>query len=107
MPASLQSETGFFEICFESLFTPGRALVFPCDALGRVDLDALPARALCNYLYARALVGRDFAAPFVARTAASPDTSGQRPQRRGASQLEHAALMFGLAQPASLASAMA
>lgn len=54
-----------FEIRFESLFHEGRALVFPCDARGTVDLDGLPARARSNYLYARALVGRDYAAPRV------------------------------------------
>lgn len=59
-----------FVVRFESLFDGGRALVFPCDAHGRVDLDALPPRARSNYLYARALVGRDFVLPQV--SCASP-----------------------------------
>ena len=72
--ASITLDPGVCEIHFESLFHAGRALVFPCDAAGRVDLDALPPRARSNYLYARALVGRDYAVPRVARamrTAAS------------------------------------
>jgi hypothetical protein len=65
MAALMVPDAGAFEIRFESLFHEGRALVFPCDACGRVDLDALPARARSNYLYARALMGRDYAAPQV------------------------------------------
>jgi hypothetical protein len=41
------------------------ALEFPCDARGRVDLDSLSERARVNYLYARAVVGRDFERPAV------------------------------------------
>ena len=52
-----------FEVRFESLFVPGRALAFPCDDHGCVDLDALPARAKNNYLFARAMVGKDFSPP--------------------------------------------
>lgn len=58
-----------YEVRFESLFQPGRALAFPCDAQGSVTLDRLNERALNNYLYARALVGRDYAAPVVLRSA--------------------------------------
>jgi hypothetical protein len=50
---------------FQSLFHEGRALAFACDALGRIDLDRLSERAREHYLYARALVGRDYAAPAV------------------------------------------
>jgi hypothetical protein len=56
-----------FELRFESLFHPGRALAFPCDERGRVELDALSEPARCNYLYARALVGREYAMPAVVR----------------------------------------
>jgi hypothetical protein len=56
-----------FQIRFESLFNPGRALAFPCDAAGNVPLDAMPQRARNNYLFARAMIGRDFAAPCVVR----------------------------------------
>lgn len=53
------------ELRFRSLFHEGRALAFACDAEGRIDLDRLSDRARERYLYARALVGRDFAAPEV------------------------------------------
>ena len=54
-----------YELRFQSLFHEGRALSFPCDACGQVQLDALSDRARHNYLYARAVVGREFAAPAV------------------------------------------
>ncbi|MBN8488341.1 MAG: hypothetical protein J0M20_11540 [Burkholderiales bacterium] len=54
-----------FELRFQSLFHQGRAMAFPCDAHGHVDLDALSERARENYLYARAVVGREYAVPAV------------------------------------------
>ncbi|MDN3920660.1 hypothetical protein [Roseateles violae] len=62
---TLAKATAAFSVRFESLFVPGRALVFPCDERGRVDLDRLPDRARNNYLFARAMVGKDYAAPSV------------------------------------------
>jgi hypothetical protein len=56
-----------FELRFVSLFQAGRAMAFPCDALGHVELDGLSDRARRNYLYARAVVGREFATPAVVR----------------------------------------
>lgn len=56
---------GSFELRFRSLFHEGRAMAFACDADGRIDLDRLSDRARQSYLYARALVGRDFAQPEV------------------------------------------
>lgn len=56
---------GSFELRFRSLFQEGRALSFACDAEGRIDLDRLSDRARHSYLYARALVGREFAQPEV------------------------------------------
>ena len=53
------------EIRYQSLFDSGRALTFPCDAAGRVPLDLLSERALANYLFARAAVGREYACPCV------------------------------------------
>jgi hypothetical protein len=52
---------------FQSLFDEGRALAFECDAGGHVDLDSLTERAKINYLYARTVIGRDFAMPRVER----------------------------------------
>jgi hypothetical protein len=54
-----------FELHFQSLFDPGRGFTFPCDVAGRVVIDALRERERHNYLYARALVGHDFASPRV------------------------------------------
>jgi hypothetical protein len=54
-----------FEIRFQSLFHEGRGMAFPCDAAGRVNLDALSGRGRSNYLFARAMVGREFATPAV------------------------------------------
>jgi len=54
-----------FEIRYQSLFSQGRALSFPCDAEGHVELDALSDRARDNYLYARAVVGREYAFPSI------------------------------------------
>ncbi len=52
-----------FELRFQSLFNEGRGLVFPCDAQGRVDIDSLSQPLRLNYLYARTLIGREFAMP--------------------------------------------
>ncbi len=54
-----------YELRFQSLFNEGRALAFPCDAAGHVDMDSLSERARFNYLYARTVVGREFATPAV------------------------------------------
>lgn len=47
-----------------------QSLAFPCDAAGQVDLDALDERSRNRYLFARALMGRDYASPVVAESAA-------------------------------------
>jgi hypothetical protein len=54
-----------YALRFQSLFNQGRAMVFPCDSLGQVDLDALSERARENYFYARAVIGFEFAEPAV------------------------------------------
>ena len=56
-------EPSRFELRFQSLFHEGRALAFPCD----VALDALSERARENYLYARVVIGREYAVPAVVR----------------------------------------
>ena len=65
---SLVSE---FQLRFASLFTLGRALSFPCDAKGCVDIAALSARAKDNYLFARGMVGRNYSPPSVCRSLAA------------------------------------
>jgi hypothetical protein len=57
-----------YELRFQSLYHEGRALSFPCDMHGRVHLDALSDRARHNYLFARAVVGREYATPAVMRS---------------------------------------
>ena len=54
-----------FHLWFVNLNTMGRALCFPCDAGGTVALDDLSERGRDNYLYARAVVGHEFAWPVV------------------------------------------
>ena len=54
-----------YEVRFDSLFRPGRALCFPCDAQGHVNIDQLSERARTNYLFARAMIGREFCYPSV------------------------------------------
>jgi hypothetical protein len=54
-----------FEIRFDSLFRQGSGMSFPCDRDGQVDIDALSPKARCNYLFARAMVGREFHHPAV------------------------------------------
>jgi hypothetical protein len=58
-------ESRHYELRFRSLFHEGRAYAFPCDADGRVDIEALGERARRNYLYARSVVGRDLSMPAV------------------------------------------
>lgn len=54
-----------FRLCFRSLFDSGRGYAFPCDSDGRVNLNELSECARNNYLYARAMVGRELAVPAV------------------------------------------
>jgi hypothetical protein len=53
------------ELHFVSLHNPGREVVFPCDEIGQVDLDALSDRLRTSYLGARAMVGREYSYPTV------------------------------------------
>jgi hypothetical protein len=57
------SDSVHYELRYRSLFNEGRAYTFPCDASGRVDMDSLTEKARHNYLYARAVVGREFTVP--------------------------------------------
>jgi hypothetical protein len=61
----MDATTTRFQLSFRSLFNSGRGFAFPCDPHGRVDLDALSERARNNYLFARAMVGRDLSVPCV------------------------------------------
>ncbi|MDM0000693.1 hypothetical protein QTI24_18910 [Variovorax sp. J22P240] len=57
-----------FELRFQSLIQMGRALTFPCDREGHVDLDHLSERLRNNYLFARAMMGREYAWPLVSQS---------------------------------------
>jgi len=59
-----------FQLCFRSLFNAGRGFSFPCDREGHVDMDGLSDRARNNYLFARAMVGRELSMPAVELAAA-------------------------------------
>jgi hypothetical protein len=56
---------GVFELRFQPLAVASRAMAFPCDAEGHVELDSLSNRARNNYYYARSLIGREFLYPIV------------------------------------------
>ena len=64
-PQTNSRSTAHLEVRFESLFRPGSGMSFPCDERGKVDLDALPQRARLNYLFARAMIGREYTTPAV------------------------------------------
>ena len=52
------------QLHFASLRDPGRALSFPCDRCGEVQLDGLSERARNNYLFARN-ASNDYGPPIV------------------------------------------
>jgi hypothetical protein len=54
-----------YEIRYQPLSGHGPVLAFPCDAEGHVQIDSLSERARANYLYARAVVGLEYASPTV------------------------------------------
>ena len=65
----LEATNSQFQLRFRSLFNSGRGFAFPCDPQGQVDLDHLSEKARNNYLYARAMVGRELEVPAVERGA--------------------------------------
>ena len=56
---------GRYELYFQSVLYRDTGWAFPCDAEGRVDMDAMTERARNNYLFARALVGIELDTPCV------------------------------------------
>lgn len=65
-----ESTSKQFQLCFRSLFHSGRGYAFPCSSEGHVNLDGLSDPARNNYLYARAMVGRELSAPAIEQVAA-------------------------------------
>ncbi|HXD41500.1 MAG TPA: hypothetical protein VN649_13100 [Ramlibacter sp.] len=61
----INTSSAQFELRFQSLFDSGRGYSFPCDPNGQVDLGLLSDRERNNYLFARAMVGRELAVPAV------------------------------------------
>jgi hypothetical protein len=60
----LSSQVGY-ELRFRALVHGVQDYSFPCDALGRVDLDALSERARNAYFFARVVIGHEVAPPRV------------------------------------------
>lgn len=65
-----QSASIGFQLSFRSLFNSGRGYAFPCDERGQVDMAYMSERARNNYLFARAMVGRDLSPPAIEMIAA-------------------------------------
>lgn len=63
--APSQAEPASFVLLFRSLFQSGRGFAFACDPHGRVDMDGMSERVRNNYLYARAMIGRELHFPSV------------------------------------------
>ncbi|MFZ2652298.1 MAG: hypothetical protein WA210_19545 [Burkholderiaceae bacterium] len=68
-----------YELRFRSLCDGTHDYCFPCDALGRVDLDTLSERARNNYFYARVVIGRELAAPQVHSLPAAATSNAAHP----------------------------
>jgi hypothetical protein len=65
METEMNSSANQYELRFQSLSDSERGYAFPCDPKGLVDMDQLSDRGRNNYLYARAMVGRELAVPAV------------------------------------------
>jgi hypothetical protein len=64
LPAT-SCDSSHYELRYRSLVDERHAFAFPCNASGIVDMDSLSERVRHNYLYARAVVGREFSRPDV------------------------------------------
>jgi len=67
--STLATNAPRYELRFAGLFDRGHGFAFPCDAAGHVDLDKLSDCVRRNYLYARAVVGRELSIPTIAMVA--------------------------------------
>jgi hypothetical protein len=57
-----------FQLCYRSYINGEAGFAFPCDERGHVDLDSLSDRTRIDYLYARAMVGKELDPPLVEYT---------------------------------------
>ena len=64
-PSAFAAAETRYELRFAGLLDRERAVAFPCDAAGHVDIDELTDRGRVNYFYARTVVGAVLAAPVV------------------------------------------
>ena len=69
--ANALGDRASFRLAFRSLFDSGRGFAFPCDERGQVDMTVMSDKARNNYLFARAMVGRDLCPPAVELVAAA------------------------------------
>jgi hypothetical protein len=58
-----------YQVRFKAIRAASRDLAFRCDHRGNVELDSLCDKTRTDYLFARALIGRNFARPAVVRMA--------------------------------------
>ena len=66
----MNSSATHYELRYLPIRGNGTGYVFPCDCEGHVDLDELSERARNDYLFARAVVGRELELPAVLPEAA-------------------------------------
>jgi len=65
MQSTQSSSAAHYQLRYQSLKRQENVLEFPCDAQGRVEMNGLSERARNDYLFARAVVGFEFARPAV------------------------------------------
>ncbi|CAN5720234.1 hypothetical protein BH11PSE7_BH11PSE7_03660 [soil metagenome] len=61
----MNSAATHYQLRYRPIKGQGAGYVFPCDSEGHVDLDELSERARNDYLFARAVVGRELELPAV------------------------------------------
>jgi hypothetical protein len=62
---TIVQEVAAYELRYQSLLDAAHTYVFPCDAEGHVNMDALSDAVREMYLYVRAVVGREVSTPAV------------------------------------------
>ncbi|MDM0116661.1 hypothetical protein QTI66_31465 [Variovorax sp. J22R133] len=77
--ATSHAEPASFVLLFRSLVQSGQAFAFACDPHGHVDMDGMSERLRNNYLYARAMIGRDLDFPSVHTHVEPARAQAQRP----------------------------
>ena len=65
--ASISVDTCRFQVRFSCSCLQGRAVTFPCDSQGEVDLDRLSEARRQDYLFARIMIRREHVRPEIVR----------------------------------------